>query len=71
MSFEAKYPGKCAECHQPIEVGQEVETYGMTASSHYERYQHADCLPSLKASPTFASTTCSICGGKWSECACP
>lgn len=71
MSFKAKYEGKCAQCHEPIEPGQEVKTYGMTAASRIERYEHVDCVPSLKASPTFAETICSICGDKWAECACP
>lgn len=71
MSFKAKYEGKCAKCHEPIVPGQGVETYGMTAASQIERYEHVDCVPSLKASPRFAGTTCSICGNKWAGCACP
>ena len=68
VSFKAKYETTCAKCREPIKPGQEIETYGMTADSHYERFQHVDCLPSVKANPRHAETVCPFCGGKWADC---
>lgn len=38
MSFKAKYEGSC--CHQPINPGDEIETY---SSGRYEKYRHVQC----------------------------
>lgn len=61
MSFEAKYDSTCSRCSDPIEPGQEIETYSL---GRYERYAHVVC-------PRTAEVTCSICGQKWVECPCP
>ncbi len=64
MGFQAKFGGTCASCHNPIEPGHDINTFGMTGSSQVPRYEHADCRPHL-------DVTCSICGDKWATCGCP
>jgi hypothetical protein len=61
LGFEAKYDGTCTRCGDPIEPGQEIQTY---SGGRYERYEHVVC-------PRTADVICSICGKKWVECDCP
>lgn len=62
MGFIAKYDsGTCPRCRDPIEAGQEVETY---SGGRHARYVHVSC-------PSTANVKCSICGGQWVNCGCP
>ena len=65
VGFVAKYDGTCARCGDPIEPGQEIQTY---SAGRYERYEHVVCPRSAALT---AEVICSICGEKWVECDCP
>jgi len=65
VGFVAKYDGTCARCDDPIEPGQEIQTY---SAGRYERYEHVVCPRSAALT---AEVICSICGEKWVECDCP
>jgi hypothetical protein len=65
VGLVAKHDGTCARCGDPIEPGQEIQTY---SAGRYNRYEHVVC-PSTAALE--AEVVCSICGEKWVECDCP
>ena len=41
MSFRASYKGVCADCDEPIQVGQLIRTEG-------DEYVHVKCAPARK-----------------------
>jgi hypothetical protein len=57
MGIEAEFQGRCRNCDDPIEPGQEIEPAGGW-------WRHVVC-------PRTAEITCSICGDKWVDCDCP
>lgn len=63
MTFEARYQGKCADCGESIEVGDEVQ-FTLT-----DDLIHADCVDDLRVGGVAERETCGKC---WmiKPCAC-
>lgn len=57
MSWPARYEGKCAECGEAVEVGQQIE-YADPPSAGWRRVQHVTCPESVEPA---ARPTCPRC----------